>query len=158
MVDVTIARALHVVAVVIWIGGVAMVTTVLLPALRRGELGADPLQAFRAIEHRFSRQARAAVLLVGTTGFYTAARLDLWSGFRSAQFWWMHLMVAVWLLFTLILFVVEPIRVRRLFKGEAVGRPQVAFAWLNRAHWVLLVLSLVTIFAAVAGSQGWSVL
>jgi hypothetical protein len=28
---------------------------------------------------------------------------------------------------------------------------------LNRAHWVLLALSLVTICGAVAGSHGWSV-
>jgi uncharacterized membrane protein len=34
-----IARALHVLAVVLWIGGVAMVTTVLLPALRRRHAG-----------------------------------------------------------------------------------------------------------------------
>ena len=33
--DVVIARALHVLAVVIWIGGVSMVTTVALPAVRR---------------------------------------------------------------------------------------------------------------------------
>jgi uncharacterized membrane protein len=33
--DVTLARAIHVLAVVLWIGGVALVTTVLLPAVRR---------------------------------------------------------------------------------------------------------------------------
>ena len=34
MTDVIIARALHVLAVVIWIGGVSMATTVALPASR----------------------------------------------------------------------------------------------------------------------------
>src|SRR5579864_1889705 len=48
-----LARTLHVVAVVIWIGGLSIVTTALLPAIRRGELGADWLQAFQAIERRF---------------------------------------------------------------------------------------------------------
>jgi uncharacterized membrane protein len=51
--DVITARALHVLAVVIWIGGVAMVKTVALPAARRKELGPDALKAFHAIEHRF---------------------------------------------------------------------------------------------------------
>jgi uncharacterized membrane protein len=37
--DVNIARALHIAAVVIWIGGVAMATTVVLPAVRSGDLG-----------------------------------------------------------------------------------------------------------------------
>jgi uncharacterized membrane protein len=32
--DVTIARALHVLSVVLWIGGVGFVTTVLLPTVR----------------------------------------------------------------------------------------------------------------------------
>jgi uncharacterized membrane protein len=47
--DVIIARALHVLGVVIWIGGVAMVTMVVLPALRRGDLGTNRLQVFEAI-------------------------------------------------------------------------------------------------------------
>lgn len=47
--DVAIARALHVLGVVIWIGGVAMVTMVLLPAVRRGDVGPNRLQVFEAI-------------------------------------------------------------------------------------------------------------
>ena len=47
--DVVIARALHVLAVVIWIGGVAMLTMVVLPAVRRGDIGPNRLQAFEAI-------------------------------------------------------------------------------------------------------------
>ena len=35
MVELIVARILHVIGVVLWIGGVAMVTTVLLPATRR---------------------------------------------------------------------------------------------------------------------------
>ena len=93
--DVAIARALHILAVVIWIGGVSMVTTVALPAIRRGDLGGDWLRALGAIEHRFAWQARIAVVIVGLTGFYMSARLDLWDRFRSAQFWWMHAMVGV---------------------------------------------------------------
>ena len=46
--DVATARALHVLAVVIWIGGVAMVTTVVLPAVRHGDIGPNRLQAFEA--------------------------------------------------------------------------------------------------------------
>jgi uncharacterized membrane protein len=153
---VVIARALHVLGVVIWIGGVAMVTTVALPAVRRGDIGADRLRAFQAIEHRFVWQARMAVIIVGLTGFYMAARLNLWGRFQSAQFWWMHAMVGVWLLFTFVLFVAEPFILHRHFHKWATRAPEVAFAWLHRAHWVLLVLSLVTIFGAVAGSQGWS--
>jgi uncharacterized membrane protein len=34
--ELVIARAIHIVGVVLWIGGVAFVTTVLLPGVRRG--------------------------------------------------------------------------------------------------------------------------
>jgi uncharacterized membrane protein len=153
---VIIARALHVVAVVIWVGGVAMVTTIALPAVRRGDLGADRLKAFQALEHRFAWQARVAVIVVGLTGFYMAARLDLWGRFLFAQFWWMHAMVGLWLLFSFVLFVAEPFILRRRFHKWVSKAPEAAFEWLHRAHWVLLAISLVTIFGAVAGSQGWS--
>ena len=155
--DVIIARALHVLAVVIWIGGVSMATTVALPAVRRGELGEDRLRAFQAIEHRFVWQARTAIILVGLTGFYMVWRLDLWDRFRAAGFWWMHAMVGTWLIFVLVLFVVEPFILHRRFHGWATARPEVAFTWLHRAHWLLLALSAATILGAVAGSQGWSV-
>jgi uncharacterized membrane protein len=152
--DVIIARAVHVVAVVIWIGGVSMATTVVLPAVRRGHLGKDRLQAFQAIERRFVWQARTAVILVGLTGLYMVWRLDLWDRFRSATFWWMHAMACLWLLFAFVLFVGEPFILQRHFHGWATTQPERALAWLRRAHWVLLVLSIVTIVGAVAGSQG----
>ena len=113
--DVVAARALHVMAVVIWIGGVSMATTVVLPAVQRGDLGQDRLQAFHAIERRFAWQARGAIVLVGLTGFYMTWRLDLWDRFRTAGFWWMHAMVCVWLLFALVLFIAEPFILHRHF-------------------------------------------
>lgn len=155
--DVIAARALHVLAVVIWIGGVSMATLVVLPAIRRGALGQDRLQAFQAIEHRFAWQARAAIIVVGLTGFYMTWRLDLWNRFRNISFWWMHAMVCLWLLFTFVLFVAEPFILKRHFSRWATERPEVAFAWLHRAHGVLLALSVLTILGAVAGSQGWSI-
>ena len=154
--DVTLARALHVLAVVIWIGGVAMVTTIVLPAVRRGDLGADRLAAFQAIERRFVWQARAAIIVVGASGFYMVARADLWDRFRSAEFWWMHAMVCLWALFAVGLFVIEPFILDRRLRQWAATRPERTFAWLQTAHWVLLTLSLVTVCGAVAGSQGWS--
>ena len=157
MYDVIIARALHVLAVVIWIGGVSMVTSVVLPAVRRGQFGEDRLRAFQAVEHRFVWQARTAIIVVGATGFYMTARLDLWDRFQSASFWWMHAMVCVWLLFTFMLFVAEPLIVHRYVRKRAAADPEATFTRMLRLHWVLLVLSLITVFGAVAGSQGWSI-
>ena len=154
--DVAITRALHVLGVVIWIGGVAMVTMVLLPAIRRGDLGPNRLQVFEAIERQFVWHARLATIVVGLTGFYMTQRLELWDRFRSGGFWWMHAMVCLWLLFTVVLFVAEPLVLHRRFHTRAIAVPDAAFALLHRAHWLLLGLSVITILGAVAGSQGVS--
>ena len=154
--DLAIARALHVLGVIVWIGGVAMVTAVILPAARRRELGADPVAAFSAIERRFGRWARGAVLLVGATGFYMTAGFDLWDRFRSATFWWMHAMLLVWLIFAFILFVAEPLYLHRRFDAWAAEHPEAAIVWLRRGHWILLTASVLTVLGAVAGSHGSS--
>ena len=100
--DLAFARALHVLAVVIWIGGVGMVTMVVLPAVRRGDLGPDRARAFAAIERRFSWHARVAILVVDLPVLYMIDRADLWDRFRSSEFWWMHAMVAIWLAFAVL--------------------------------------------------------
>ncbi len=154
---VIVARVLHVLAVVIWIGGLATVTTVVLPAVRRGELGADRLGAFAAIERGFIWQARTAIIIVGATGFYMVVEADLWDRFRDAEFWWMDAMVGLWTLFAIGLFAVEPLILERNLCRWATTDPDGTFKWLQRAHWILLALSLVTVCGAVAGSHGWSV-
>ncbi len=154
--DVIVARVLHVLAVVVWIGGVSMVTTIVLPGVRRQAFGENSARILQAVERRFVWQARAALIVVGITGFYMTARLELWSRFRAAEFWWMHAMVCLWLLFAIILFIAEPLISRRVRAVPTSGQRAKRLAWLERGHWVLLVLSLITVAGAVAGSQGWS--
>jgi uncharacterized membrane protein len=154
--DVILARALHVLAVVIWIGGVAMATGIILPAVRRGDLGPDRVKAFSTIERRFKWVARTTVLIVGLTGLYMLARLDIWDRFTSAGFWWMHAMVGVWLLFAFVLFIAQPFILHGRFRRWATERPEIAFPWLERTHWLLLTLALIAIFGAVTGSHGWT--
>ena len=149
------ARVLHVLAVVVWIGGLSIVTTALLPAIRRGELGANWLAAFHALERRFVWQARVAILLVGATGFYMIDAADLWDRFSSLRYWWMHTMVALWAVFAVGLFLVEPLILDRRLPALAARRAAATFVWLAGVHWLLLALSLVTVFGAVAGSHGW---
>ena len=88
--DVTIARALHVLAVVLWIGGVAFVTTVMLPEVRRSTGAEERIVFFETAERRFGAQARFTTLLAGLTGFYMVVRLDLWDRFLSVEYWWMR--------------------------------------------------------------------
>ncbi len=152
--DVAFARALHVFGVVLWIGGVGFVTTVLLPALRRLPDAGQAFGHFEAFEGRFGWQARVTTLLVGGSGFYMVHAWDLWDRFCQPAFWWMHAMVLIWLLFTVALFVAEPLVVHRMLAARAALRPGRTLALVHRLHWLLLALSLMTVLGAVAGSHG----
>lgn len=148
-----LARALHVIGVVFWIGGVAMVTTTLLPSVvRLDDSGA--LALFERVERRFARQSRWTTSIVGLTGFYLVYALDLWPRFAELRYWWMSSMVLVWALFTLMLFVLEPLVLHRRFGARAQTDRQRTFRIVAGVHWFLLVLSLVTVAGAVAGSHG----
>jgi uncharacterized membrane protein len=147
------AIAIHVLSIVWWIGGLAMVTTVLLPAFQRGFHPAPEL-ALDYIERHFAPQARIAVILAGASGLYMLGRLHAWSWFTTASFWWLDAMAAYWLLFVLILFVVEPLG-RRASVGKSNGTPTShKFRRMQRVHVVLLTLGLLVIGAAVIGSRG----
>jgi uncharacterized membrane protein len=148
-----IARALHVLGVVLWIGGVAMVTSVLLPAVRHLPAH-DAMETFERLEHRFARQSRWTTALTGLTGFYLVYALDLWHRYTDLRYWWMTAMVLVWALFTLLLFVLEPLVLHRWFAARARTDPKGTLRILQRMHWFLLALSLITIAGAVAGSHG----
>jgi uncharacterized membrane protein len=146
-----VARALHVIGVVLWIGGVAMVTTVLIPAVRAA---GGTFEAFQALEHRFARQSRWTTALVGATGFYLVAALDLWPRFADVRYWWMSAMVAVWGVFTLLLFVLEPLFLHRRLARRAQRDAAGTMRLIGAMHWALFAVSLATIAGAVAGSHG----
>ncbi|MDV6345777.1 hypothetical protein [Nitrosomonas sp. Is37] len=150
-----LARVLHVLGVVLWIGGVAMVTTVLLPAVAKMKSAEERVEFFEHIESRFATQARFTTLLVGLSGFYMVHILDGWNRFAELHFWWMHAMVFVWGIFTLMLFVLEPWVLHKWFKTRALNKPEQTFVLIQRLHWFLLSISLVTVAGAVAGSHGW---
>jgi uncharacterized membrane protein len=154
MTDIALALAVHVVAVVLWIGGVGVVATVLMPAIRRSRPPDQQFAAFHEFEKRFAPQARITTLLAGASGLYLAWRLDAWSWFASAETWWMPAMALIWLIFTLMLFVIEPLFFERWLARRAASAPAESFLLFQRLHHVLLGLSLLTIAGAVAGVQG----
>lgn len=148
------ARALHVLGVVLWIGGVAFVTTVLLPALRTSERSGDRLALFEALEGRFAWQARLTTVLTGLSGFYMLHWLDAWNRYELAVYWWIHLMTAVWVAFTLVLFVLEPLVLHRVFHDMALRDEARAFRWVQRMHVLLLAVSLLAVLGGVFGAHG----
>ena len=155
MTALTIARIIHVVAVVAWIGGVGFVTTVLFPAIRRSEPPESRLAAFIRFETPFAWQARLSVALAGLSGLYMTWRLDAWDRFANPLYWWMDAMVGLWMIFAVMLFVLEPLVVhRRIERALAAGSSSRLFDAMQRFHRVMLALSIVTVIGAVGGSHG----
>ena len=151
--DIELARALHVLFITHWIGGVAFVTLVALPVARAREDAGQGWALFEAIEKRFSAQVKWSIPLAGATGLWMAWRLDLWAQFADPGFWWLDAMVLVWALFMVIVFVIEPVARARL-AAEAARDPQALLRRLMRAHVILLAAAIVTILGAVAGAHG----
>ena len=150
--DVTLARALHVIAIVHWIGGVSFVTLVILPLARAA--GSEGVALFERIEHRFATQVRLSIPLAGLTGFWMTWRLDLWDRFADPAFWWMTAMVALWVLFMTVVFMVEPLLGHRIVR--AAGRaPEAVLSRALRLHLVLLLVSALTVLGATAGAHGY---
>ncbi len=149
------ARVIHILGVIVWIGGVSMVTTVLIPAIKRMKSKDEQIETFEKIEGRFAFQAKIATLLTGLSGFYMIYVLDGWDRYLEVRYWWMHAMTIVWFIFTLILFILEPFVLHRLFRKHAEANPGHTFVIMHRLHIVLLTISLLTTAGAVAGSHGW---
>lgn len=152
--DLVLARALHVLAVIHWIGGLAMVTLIVLPLARSRRTAEEALALFAGVERRFSAQVRISVPLAGATGLWMTYRWNLWDRFADPHFWWMTAMLGLWLVFMLMLFVIEPLG-HAGFEKTVRQDPAAAFLRMSRLHELLLLLATLTAFGAVAGAHGF---
>lgn len=138
-----ILLAIHVLSVVWWIGGVFTVTASLLPLFNR--LPADDrIRWIQRFEGRFANQARIAVLLAGISGLWMYALLPG----AVTHSWWIGLMLLVWVLFAIMLFVAEPLRLPAKF--GVLHNPRKFLL----VHAVLLALALAAIAGGVIGARG----
>ena len=101
----TLARVIHVMAVIIWIGGVAMVTMVIIPAIKKMKAVGEQVDSFENIEGRFAVIAKVATLITAVSGFYMIHVLQAWYRFTELRFWWFHGMVLILLIFSVVLFI-----------------------------------------------------
>jgi len=141
-------------AIVHWIGGVAAVTTIVLPHAQLLPDANAALDMFDTFERRFVRQARVSILLTAVSGIYMLWRLQAWERLESPSSWWLHLMVALWTVFALMVFVLEPLGIERLFRSYALREKDRAFALARRLHWAALIIAILTIGAGVLGAHG----
>jgi uncharacterized membrane protein len=136
----------------LWIGGVAFVTMVAMPAIRSQSPAGTRLAEFNRLESGFAWQARIWVLLAGASGFWMAWRANLWSRFSDPAFWWMDATLVLWLVFMVMLFVIEPLYLHRRMSSSP--DPDADFTRMEWVHRVLTLAGVITVIGAVAGTHG----
>jgi len=155
MIGLEIGRIIHILGVVFWIGGVAMITTIILPAIKKFKSAEERVEFFEKVQRRFQIQARVTTMVTGLSGFYMISKLHAWSWFLDTSYWWMWAMVIVWLIFTVMLFIIEPFILKNKLIEKAKTDPEGAFKKVQTMYAHLLWISLLTIIGAVAGAHGW---
>ena len=142
-------RALHVLSVVFWIGGVAFVTTVLLPSLRQQ---GDDYPTFDKLERRFGLQAKVTTQVALISGLGMLWVTNGWS--RLLDTWWLWAMLIAWALFSTMLFILEPIVLHKVLHERSKKDPAGTLKLLQRMHYLLLAVSLVALIGGVLGAHG----
>lgn len=137
------ALIIHVISVVIWIGGVAFVTMITFPMIQRAGNSLEQVLMFQGVEHRFSRIAKVLVILTGLSGLSLIYEKGL-----SFGVW---IMIVLWTLYASLLFFLEKIIFKKLFSrpsGEQLNTKQVFFM-LQVFHWFVLTLSFFAIATGI---------
>jgi uncharacterized membrane protein len=143
----------HVLAVVIWIGGVAFVTMIVFPMIIRMENSIEKVIFFQGVEHRFARIAKICVLIVGITGFWLLYLMGQWSILFQPEGIGPTLMIIVWSFYGFVLFF-EGKLFKAIFRGEAQQDTAKVFLRLTVFHWIVLGLSLLAVGIGVWASHG----
>ena len=137
-----ISLIIHVLAVVIWIGGVAFVTMITFPMIQRSTSSFEQVMIFQGTEHRFGKIAKVMVILTGISGFYLLSI----KGFSIGA----GIMIFVWTLYASLLFFLEKLLFKRLFEtpGKQLDTKQIFFR-LQVFHWIILFFSFSAIAAGI---------
>ncbi len=141
----TILLIIHVICVIVWIGGVAFVTTVIFPMMYRTEGSLEKALLFQGVEHRFAGMVKWLIAAVGATGFWMlSAKYGITILFDPRGIG-IVIMLFAWALYTTILLSERKIFGRLFADPEKIDMNK-ALRMINVMHWFLLMVS----FSAVA--------
>ena len=147
--------AVHVLGVVIWIGGVAFVTMIVFPMIMRMEGSLEKVIFFQGMEHRFAGIAKTAVFIVGITGGWLLHITGEYKILFTPQGVGPTIMLLVWTVYVLVL-LFEAKLFKIIFRGEAQQDTAKVFFRLSAFHWVVLGLSLLAVGIGVWAGHGGS--
>lgn len=144
---------IHVVSVIIWIGGVAFVTTVIFPLMYRTEGSVEKALLFQRVERRFAGMVRVLVVVVGATGAWMLAdRFGPALLLRHGGLGILSMLIA-WTFYTAVLLSEQKIFSRVFADPDKIDMDQ-ALKIINAVHWLLLAVSFAAVAAGVWMAHG----
>ncbi|HEB01878.1 MAG TPA: hypothetical protein ENI12_01445 [Nitrospirae bacterium] len=148
-----ILAGIHVVTVLMWIGGVGFVTVVVFPMLLRMDDTLEMVLMFHRMENRFARHAKVYIWIVGITGFLMLYLEGRFAGLWSMDNLGILVMIGAWAFYLLVL------TFEKKIFGIVFGKPEEmdgkkVFRMLTGFHWVVLGVSLLAVFLGVWQGHG----
>lgn len=140
-------KTLHLIAVIIWIGGAFFVTFCVLPTLTSIDESQQSI-IFHGLEKRFVWIARTCAIVTLFTGVGMINITNLWSSLGKV--WWWHPMIALWILFALILFILEPFVMRSFCHSSG----KMNLRRMKIIHYLMIVFSFFAIALMILGQSG----
>lgn len=144
---------IHLLTVILWIGGLAFVTGIVLPMAIKTP---DPLQkvlTFQRVEHRFAPVAKAYNIITGISGFIMVYLMGWHELYFTRAGLALTFMTAIWVFWFVMLVGLEPIVIRKMLdkmarEGATMDIDGI-FRKVKRLHWFMVGISLA---AAAAGA------
>lgn len=143
----------HIITVILWIGGLAFVTSIVLPMAIKTPDALQKVLMFQRVEHRFAAIARIYNIITGASGFVMLFLMGWHRLLFTRAGISLTIMTVIWVGWFVMLFGLEPIIIRKMLdqmaKGGAKMDIDAIFIRLNRMHWFMVAISLL---AAAAGA------
>ena len=143
---------LHVLSVVIWIGGVAFVTAIVFPVLGRMEDSIAKVSFFIGFEKRFQLLAKILVIIVGATVILLFLQRGAFASLTGDATALLGYKFFIWLFYLVLLFGAEKRLMATLVSPKMTLEK--AFKRMSVFHWVVLILSLIAIVSGIRLVRG----
>ncbi len=154
----SLLHIIHVLTVILWIGGLAFVTIIVLPMAIKTPDALQKVLMFQRVEHRFAGLARIYNVITGASGFAMLFMMGWHRLLFTRAGIALTVMTLIWVFWFVMLWGLEPIVIKKMLakmakEGDKMDIDSI-FIRLNRMHWFMVVISLVAAAAGAIAAHG----
>ena len=150
----------HLLAVILWIGGLAFVTAIVLPMAIKTPDALQKVLTFQRVEHRFAPLAKWFNIITGISGFVMVWLMGWHELYFTKAGLALTFMTAVWVFWFVMLVGLEPIVIRKMLEKMARESEKMdidgIFRKVKTLHWLMVAISLAAVAAGAFFAHGGS--